>query len=307
MKKSAWRRADLRFAAGLLGLVLLAGSACGVKKTVKVEVPPGILKARTASFQELVSLINDDFGKIQSLSSTTLRATLRSGKIESGKLQEYRSAPGYVLLKRPDMIRLSIQNPLTKTSVADLASVGDDFSLWLPRDNRFFIGKNSLKDLEVEGEEAAPTFTARPLHIFQALLPPGLVLGQPGFHVAMEEEQSQTARYYVMSLYKDDGDSRLLPVRKYWVDRAELAVVRQQTYEADGEIASIIRYSNLTRTDGTVLPLSVLIERPIDGYSLDMEFKSWRLNPQLPEDAFVLAPPPGAQRIRLVEKRPNQP
>jgi len=39
-----------------------------------------------------------------------------------------------------------------------------------------------------------------------------------------------------------------------------------------------------------------------DGYALNLEFKSWRIDPDLPDNAFVLKLPEGAQLIHLIEK-----
>jgi outer membrane lipoprotein-sorting protein len=290
----------------LLVALLVACPACTIKRTVSVQVPSRILQAKTATFQQLVALIEDYSGRIQSLSSTTVRMTFWSGKVESGKLQEYRSAPGYVLLRRPDSIRLSIQNPITKTSIADLASTDDDFSAWFPTENKFYAGKNSMKDLAVDADSNAPGFTARPIHIFNAILPLRLPLGESGYRIALEEAQDAVTKYYVLSVYMEEGGGRLIPVRKYWVDRADLAIALQQSYESSGALASTVHYANLVAVDTLMLPLSIKIDRPLDGYSLDLEVKDWRLNPRLPENAFTLLPPPGARRIQLKEKEKSE-
>ncbi len=280
---------------------LVAGVGCGVKSTVNVRVPSRILSAKAASFQEIVALV-DGGTRIRSLSSTTARVSYRSGKIESGKLQQYRSASGYMLLQRPDSLRLSIQNPLTHTAVVELASRGDDFSLWIPSENKFYFGKNSSKTLGVEGDSSFPSFGARPIQIFQAILPPKLPIEVPGFRIAVEEDQDAVARYYVLSVFKDAGDDRLAPVRKFWIERSEMAVERQQTYDDDGALTGIIRYSNFVPFEGVSLPLSIQIDRPRDGYLLDLEFKSWRENVELPAEGFALTPAPGAERIQLIDK-----
>ena len=44
------------------------------------------------------------------------------------------------------------------------------------------------------------------------------------------------------------------------------------------------------------------IDRPLDGYALNLEFKSWRIDPDLPDNAFSLKLPEGVQIIHLVEK-----
>jgi len=282
----------------LVALILLC-SACAVKKMVPVTVPAGIREAKTATFEQLINLLGDRDRRVTSLSSNSLQVTFRSGRIESGRLQEYRSAPGYVLLKKPDSIRLNIQNPITKTTILDLLSVGDDFSIWYPRENKFFIGKNSAKEFDLEG---SPSFTARPIHMFQAIMPESLPASSVDLRIAMEEEQDASSRYYVLTLLKVFNGSVLFPVRKLWIERAGFGVARQQTYGDGGSLAGIVYYSSLAPVDGIPLPLTIRMERPVDAYSLDLRFKTWHVNPDLPENAFTMAPPSGAQQIILKEK-----
>ncbi len=265
-------------------------------------MPAGIREAKTAGFEELIDLLHQRERGITSLSSNSLQITFTSGKIESGRLQEYRSAPGYLLLRRPDSIRVNIQNPITKTTILELVSVGDDFSLWYPRDNKFYTGKNSAREFDLEG---SPTFTVRPVHMFQALMPEALGAAAQNSRVALEEDQDPGARYYVLSLYETLAGPALYPARKLWIDRAGFAVTRQQSYGERGALAGIVHYSNLSPVDGILLPLTVRMDRPADGYSLDMHFKSWRLNPDLPDNAFVMTPPAGAQVVHLKEKNPR--
>ena len=71
----------------------------------------------------------------------------------------------------------------------------------------------------------------------------------------------------------------------------------------EGQIASDILYSNMTRVEDLHLPLRIHIDRPLDGYALNLEFKDWRINrDDLPDNAFVLTPPPKAQIKPLKEK-----
>lgn len=281
----------------MAGVSLVAG--CGIKRTVNVPTTTKIAQARTASLDELISNLETYSNRVSSLVSNAMRVTFTSGRIESGKLQEYRSAPGYILLKRPDSIRLNVQNPLTKTSIVELVSVGDQFSVWYPRENKFYLGKNSARELEVEG---APSFSARPSHIFEAVFPQKLAFKESGYRIAMEEDRDLTTKYYVLTVFREAGDAKLEPVRKLWVDRSDLSVARQVVYGERGVVVSIIQYSNLVPADGVLLPLSIRIERPVDGYILDMQFRSWRVNTELPDTAFVLNPPSGAQQVVLKEK-----
>lgn len=279
---------------GLLGV----GSGC-VKRTVTVPVSARIREAKTATLEELLSELDRYTKKIVSLSSSSVRVTFTSGRLDSGKLQEYRSAPGYILLRRPDMIRLNVQNPLTKTTIVELVSRGEEFYVWYPRENKFFTGRNDVKEFEVEGQ---PAFSARPIHLFEAILPRNVAPETPDERIALTEEQDASAKYYVLMLFRETGSARIVPVRRLWIDRSNLAVARMETFAGDGTRTSIVDYSEFAETEGFVLPLSVRIERPTDKYMLSMQFKAWRVNPDLPDTAFVLTPPEGAQLVTLKER-----
>jgi outer membrane lipoprotein-sorting protein len=292
----------------LAAFIGLATSACGIRREVKVEVPIRILQAKSAGLNELVSLINIYGDKVSSLSSTTMKATYTAGKPESGVLQTYRSAPGYLLLKQPNRIRINIQNPITKTSIAEMLSVGDDFEVWAPSQNKLYIGSNHVRELEAEGQPDRTVFTIRPAHLFDAIIPAKLVPGTPGIWAALEEDQDATAKYYVLSVYREIGESSLYAVRKIWIDRSTFAISKQQFYEDDGKLIGIVRYNDFITKDDILLPLAIRIERPADGYILDLTFKSWKLNPILENSAFMLTTPEGAERIQLKEKgRSNKP
>jgi len=289
---------------GVTALVILTLSwGCGVKRTVSVPVPPKVLNAKSATLDELLKLLTEKSQGLESLSSNDIRVTLTSGKAESGELQQYRSAPGYILLRRPDSFRMTIQNPITKTTIVELRSIGDEFSLWFPRENKYYMGRNSAEELEVEGDSGATAFSARPIHIFQAIFPEGLPLNQSYARIAMKEYQDSLAKYYVLSLFREMGGLQLRPLREIWIERSELRVQLERTYDAEGRIAGTVRYTDVAEEEGFLLPTSLRIDRPLDDYSLDMTFKSWRINRDLPDEAFALIPPPGAERVLLKEKK----
>jgi len=289
-------------AVALLTVMAAVGWGCGVKRTVEVPVPARIAEAKTAGLEELLTLMRERSDKVRSLSSASVKVTLTSGKVESGRLQEYRSAPGYVLLRRPDAIRLNVQNPISKTTILDMLSAGDEFSIWYPRENRFYTGKNSIREFETDSGSEGGLLTARPAHLLNALLPNPFAAGEAGVRVALEEEQDAGAKYYVLSLFREKGGHELQPLRRVWIERSQLVPVREVYFTDEGSIASITSFSNFAPTEGLLLPLSVMMNRPADGYSLNLQMKSWRVNPSLPADAFVLTPPAGAEQVALKEK-----
>ena len=302
------RLARLACFAVLLLLPLLTTTTCGIKSEIKVPVSPRVAAAKTATLQELLAKLSEYSDKITSLSSSSAKVSLTTGKAESGKLQEYRSAPGYVLLHRSLGMLLAVQNPLTKTTILELLSRGDEFEIWSPRDNRLYVGRNSAGELEFEEQGRALSFTARPSHILAALLPSWVLLDQPDRRILRTEEQDAGGKYYVLMQVQDVGGKELHPLRRLWIERSQLTVVKEETFAESGEVAGIVNYASLSESEGVLLPLSIRIERPLDGYQLEMQFRSWRVNPELPESSFVLKPPASAERIILQEKvRSNYP
>ncbi len=289
--------ASRRKALTLLGraflTALLTTTGCSIKQKVKVQVPPSIRQAKTATYDELLGILKN-YDKINDLRSSGLHLTLTYGRRESGELEKYRSAPGYALFRRPDSTHMVLQNPVSKTTVLDLLSVDDNFSVWIPSRNKLYIGTNSAKELVFEDT----TIPIRGAHLFEAIFPQGIKAGH-GIRTSLEEAVDANAKYYVLSEYKDDGTPRIHTIRRIWIERSELTVARQQFYQEDGQITGDIEYTEMERINDFFLPLKIHIDRPIDEYALTLEFtrKSWRINVGLPDNAFILKPPEGAQII----------
>jgi outer membrane lipoprotein-sorting protein len=269
-----------------------------VKRVDPYKEPPNYHNAKTASFEELLNLIAG-YNKINELSSTGLKLTLER-KISDKQVERWKSAPGYILLKRPDSIRLALRSPLS--TEFEMVSVSDDLSAWIPSKNRFYMGKNSAKELSSEGF----TVTMRGPHLFNAIIPQNYELNSPGLRISMEEDKDAESKYYIISFYKDAGSRRIHAFRRIWIERSKLAIWRQQFYLEDGQVESDIHYaySDTEKKDGLNLPHKIHVDRPLDGYTLTMEFnnESWRINSGLEDKAFVLTPPSGAEIIHLREK-----
>lgn len=297
---TARRRRITVFLAFVLSLPsVLIVSGCSIRRTVKATIPLNMRNAKTASYDELLALIAS-YDRIQELSSNDLRLRLVVGKQGSETQDQFRPAPGYILLRRPDSVHLVLKSPLG--TELDMLSVGDDLSAWVPSKNRFYIGKNSAKELV--SDDLPKGFTLRGTHIFEAVFPQSVSLDSPGIRISMEEAEDAGSKYYTISFYRDLGSRRIHTIRRIWIERSQLAIVRLQRFLDDGRVESDIEYSNMEQIDGSYLPLKIHANRPQDGYDVSLEFKSgnWRINNNLPDEAFVLKPPEGAEIIHLKEK-----
>jgi hypothetical protein len=274
----------------LLALISLSG--CFGKKVIKFTPLPA---GREAGTDELIKSIRSYQQQITSLSCSNFDLVYTSAKKrDAGIFEKYPSFHGWILLKKPESVRFSLQKPVIKSKLVELLSVGDNFSLQY--ENKFYRGKNSIKELVVDKY----SFPIRGNHIFEAIFPQGIQLDAPGIWISNEEQSDETARYYVLSMFKQDAPPIMHLMRRIWIERTGLTIARQEVFSEEGKVASDIRYSKRTMVDGFLLPLKIHIDRPIDGYVLDLEFKDWKVNPpEVKEDAFEMLPPPGANVIDI--------
>lgn len=288
-------------ALGCMILSLLVLPACRIKKTIRIEVPPKILQAKTASLDELLENLRE-YDKIQRLASS-IDITYSYGKKELGVIQEIRKQPGYILLERPDSTYLVVQNFVTRTRELEVLSKGDDLSIFYRPRNALYVGKNSATKLSINDLERAENIDIpiRGKHIYESIFPHGIQVDLPGYFYSLEEQTGTDEKYYILSGYRQGTGNRIHTVRRLWIERSSLSISRQQLFLEDGRIESDITYKQEIEIDGIKLPLHMHVDRPIDGYALNLEFKSWRINPNLPDNAFSLQLPEGVQIIHLKE------
>ena len=118
-----------------------------------------------------------------------------AGSVYSGVIKEYHDVRGFILLKKPSMLRLLGQAPVVRTNIFDMVSNGDEFRLSLPIQNKFVIGKTSVQHPAKNALE-----NLRPQHILQALLvPPSIRNTSRRFGKRLTTIQ-KAKRFYVVNI-----------------------------------------------------------------------------------------------------------
>ena len=123
-------------------------------------------KLQTASKQELLDRINTEAAKIKTLNATVDIATSVGGE-KKGKVTDYEEIRGYILVRKPDMLRMIGLFPIVRNKAFDMVSDGDEFKLSIPAKNKFYVGHN-----DVVHPAANPLENLRPQVIYNALLLP---------------------------------------------------------------------------------------------------------------------------------------
>lgn len=285
----------MRYWIPLLGILLLTG--CGaVRERQEVETPTAYEEAQTASLNELIEMINSRYASFDNLVVSRLEVELTGGSVEEGYLERYRKANGYLVAERPQAIFVNILNPLTNSSVLTMASRQERFQVWIPSRNQYVTG-----DTDVVSNEENPIYNVRPSHILEGIMIEPVRTASKELKYYLEEDQDTRFKYYVISIVRVESGSPVLNlVRRLWIERSELRLVRQQYYR-NGSTVSVVRYDLPLEVEGALVSSLVTIERPQDRYQIRFQFDPERvqIDQEIKEGAFFIPQPPGAELIEV--------
>ncbi|MEJ2006727.1 MAG: hypothetical protein P8Z30_00985 [Acidobacteriota bacterium] len=281
-----------RCGVGLALLALIAGGwACAVKRTIRVSPPqpPGPL--RQATVAELVKDVDAWSQAINTLTAT-VEFKPTTGSIYTGVIKEYQNVHGFILLKKPAMIRIIGQAPVVRTQIFDMVSDGREFRVSIPPKNKFIVGDNSYR-----GPSKTSLENLRPEHILDALLIPPI--DETREKVFSEEAQTSTGQYYILSVVEPGRAVELSLKRKVWFDRSNLNISRLQLYGAEGSLREDIDYADYHDFQGISYPSEITLSRPAEGYKLSIEIEKATFNRPISSEKFKLEKPPAATLVKL--------
>jgi hypothetical protein len=251
-----------------------------------------------ASLEDLLGFV-ERFQRVQSLrASVDLQLTyLNDERTEETTLTDVRGA---IVAQRPDAIRVRAQMPVTRSNAFDMTSHDGMFQVYLVVKNRFFEGST---DVETRSEKRSENI--RPHHVLEPLLI--APIAERSMLVLDMVREPGAAYYVLLEILPSDGGFRI--ARKFWFSRADLRLSRLDILNEDGELATSAVYRDWTESGDIVFPGGVAIERPLDGYTLNVTFRDPGINEPPPENAFVLDPPEGikVERIEEVEDAVTSP
>jgi hypothetical protein len=223
------------------------------------------------------------------------------GGVKKGKVTDYQQIRGYILARKPSMLRMIGLMPIVRNRAFDMVSNGRDFKLWIPPRNRFVVGRNDIESHNAE----QPLENLRPQHIYDALIlreidpQSEIAVMENNFEIVTDTKnhQVQQADYEIEVIRKSDRGWFLS--RKIIFSRTDLLPHRQLVYDQDGNLATDSRYEGYKDYDGVNFPGQIEIWRPQEEYDITLTIVKIQLNEPLPDDKFALEQPPGAQVVHL--------
>jgi hypothetical protein len=297
----------MKFCVWLRALVLLFAilplGGCLLRSEHKVTSHISSAKLQTATLDELVARINSDATRLQSFIAN-VDIDFSSGGQKKGKVTDYAELSGYILLRKPDMLRMFMQAPVVRSRVFDMASNGQTFEVSWPPRNEFYIGTSQGASRPSE----KPVESLRPQVIIDALI---LKKIDPENEIAVLEESTEMVNdpkthkaveqgtYVVTVIQRTDGQWALS--RKIVFSRDVLQPHEQFVYSHD-QLVTYARYDNFSDTDGITFPNIIDIQRPYEEVSFRLVITKLRVNETIQDEQFVLRQPPGSRLVNLDER-----
>jgi outer membrane lipoprotein-sorting protein len=273
-------------------------------RTRRVEQTISTVPLKSATKEQLIAYINSQAAKIQTMQATVDIDTSVGGA-KKGKVTEYKEIRGYVLARKPAMLRMIGLLPILRNTAFDMVSDGREFKVSIPPKNRFVVGRN---DVMVPNPQQ-PLENLRPQIIYDALLLRPIdqqnekaVLENGTEIVAGDKNRKfQQADYVIDVIHFGDGDAWLS--RKIVFSRVDLLPHRQLIYDQTGDLVTDASYSDYKDNGGVLFPSVIEIRRPEEEYDITLHMVKLEINLPLDNTKFVLEKPPGAQEIHLDPQR----
>ena len=293
-------RTFIRIPVFLLCLLPLGG--CLFRShSVERRVSTAVLKEATKD--QLIEIINREASKIQTLNATVDISPAVGGS-KKGKVTEFQEIRGYILVRKPAMLRMIGLFPIVRNRAFDMVSDGQTFKVSIPVKNRFIIGRN-----DVVHPSASALENIRPQHIFDALLVHEIdTRNEVAFLEAGTEQvidpksrKKVDEATYEIGVADHDPDPKIgwYLSRRVIFSREDLLPHRQIVYDKFGNIATDAKYDDFTDYDGLNFPTTIDIWRPQEEYSIILKIVKLKINEPLDNEKFDLPQPAGSEVVRL--------
>jgi len=294
-----WRKAFFICLLAVFAVLMVSG--CGFRTSHPVKMRASTATLRTATLEQLLETNNINAERLKTLKATVdIDSSVLQQKKD--KVTENPQIAGYIMARKPEMLRMIGLVPVVHTHMFDMVSNGNNFSLAIPPQSKFFVGSNR----QPAKPSPNPLYNMRPQHIADALL---LKQIDPDKEIVVLEnttevvkdpkthKDAEQAAYAVLVIDKDDLGHFLS--RRITFSRTDLLPHEQFLYNRQGQLVTYARYENFIDKDGIKLPEMVSIQRPIEGYSLVLNIVKLDVNIPLTDEQFVLTQPAGSQLINL--------
>lgn len=279
-------------------LPVLTGCLVHTRKVPRAIMPKVVM---TATPEQLVARINQQYDAINSMSAS-VQFTATEGGALNGKEKTYASFSGYILLRKPESLRVIGFLPVVHSRAFDMASDGETFKLWIPPKNKVIEGTN-----EITKESPNALENMRPYIFFDSLLirkisPEDklMMTADSDTVVNPKTKKLEIRPEYLLTVARSQENSNVqLPERVIQFSRIDLRPVEEDIYDREGQIQTQALYGRLQTYGDHQFPGTVTIRRPLEQYQIQISITKLNVNLPLSDQSFELKVPEGTPVQKL--------
>ena len=279
-------------AAGLIALApALTGCLLSHTRIIPKARRPDIVMS--ASLDTLALQLAKRFEGIDTFNASVEMSRITGGPM-TGKETRSVNFKGYILMRKPQYLRVIGLVPVLGSQAFDMVSDGENFKLLIPYYNKAIVGRNSST---TRSENSL--YNLRPDMFFDSMFIQGpeqnqIITMTTDIRIVESGKKKQDRiiepAYALQILNKPDGQTART-VRVIHISSSDLLPYQQDIYDKDGQVVTKAYYSNYQAYGNIPFPTNIRIERPRDGFSLTVTITKLTLNGHMDDDQFELVIP----------------
>lgn len=247
----------------------------------------------STSLDQMALQLTSRYNDIQTFNASVEMSGITGGSLE-GKETQSLSFSGYILMRKPEFLRVLLLVPVVRTQALDMVSDGKDFKLLIPPRHKAYEGSNASTTTSKNGLE-----NLRPDVFFDSMFIQGpekdqIISMTTDIRIIENEKKKkdliEEPAYALQILAKPEGQT-VRTLRVIHINSTDLLPYQQDIYDKKGQVVTKAYYSDYHFYGNTPFPSNIKIERPKDHYSLTVSVTKLTLNGHMDDDQFELKIP----------------
>jgi outer membrane lipoprotein-sorting protein len=281
-----------------LALPALNGCLWHTRKVPQAKMPESVQSAAPA---QLVQIINKRYDSINSLRATVTFTATEGGTLK-GSEKTITAFPGYILLRKPESLRVLGYLPYVHTLAFDMASDGNTFRLVIPPRSKAFEGPNTITEVSANAFENMRPYMFVDSMVIPKIGPEDLLLvttdSPTGVNPKTRKLEFQP-EYLLTVLNREGGGNMLMARRVIHFSRLDLRPIEEDIYGPDGQVQTQAIYGALQTFGPEQFPGTVTIKWPLQEQQILVTIQVLHVNQPLEDSQFQMEIPKGMQVQQL--------
>jgi len=280
-------------AAGLIGLApALTGCLSHTRIVPKARVADVVM---STSLEQMAKQLAERYEYIQTFNASVEMSRIAGGALQ-GKETQSVNFSGYILKRKPRLLRVLMLVPVVRTQALDMVSDGENFKLLIPPWKKAFVGTNTATtQSKNQLENLRPDVFYDSLFI-QGPGPDQIISMTTDLRIVENPKKKkdliEEPAYSLQIMDKPEGQT-VRTLRVIHINSTDLLPYQQDIYDKAGQVVTKAYYSDYRYYGNIPFPSNLRIERPKEHYSLTVSITKLTLNGHLDDDQFELKIPEG--------------